>query len=334
MHIQHALNYARQAVGLDGESADARVVLGKVYQDTGQRDLAVIEFQRVLEQDRRSVAALTGMARAWEDLGRVPEAESALRQASDANPYAWTPMNTLGSFYLRHARFADAESSFRRALQITPDNTALYTNLGISLLRQRRSGDASAAFRKSLDIAPSYPAWLNLGNVQYAARDFGGAAESYERALQLNSRDFRVWGTRAQALRLAGRSADETQAAYRRAIALAEDALRLNPSQARTLSLLGIYYAALKDAPASLHRVQAALAAAGTDREVFMDAAIAYGLLSQPAQAVKWAERALAAGEPWEDLSEDPDLEPLIQSGVLKRPHVAAQPTCLKEIEK
>jgi serine/threonine-protein kinase len=261
------------------------------------------------------------MARAWEDLGRLPEAESALRQASDSTPYAWSPLNMLGSFYLRHARFADAESSFRRALRITPDNTALYTNLGISLQRQWRSGEASAAFRKSLDIAPSYPAWLNLGNVQYAARDFAGAEESYEKALQLNSRDFRVWGTRAQALRLAGRPADETCAAYRRAIALAEDDLRLNPSQPRTLSLLGIYYAALKDAPASVERLQAALAAAGSDRQVFVDAAIAYGLLGQPSQAVTWAERALAAGEPWQDLHDDPDLQPLIRSGALKRPH-------------
>ena len=320
VHIQHALNYARQSVGLDDRTADAHVVLGRVYQDTGQRDLAVIEFQRALELDRRSVAALTGMGKAWEDLGRLGEAETALRQASDSNPYAWSPLNTLGSFYIRRSRYAEAEACFRKALTLTPDNPALHTNLGVVLQRQKRSDEAVAAFRRSIEVSPSYAAWLNLGNLLYSRRDFKGAADSYGRALQLNGRDFRTWGSLAQALRLSGGSSADVSAAYRRAIALAEEMQRVSPGQPRTTSLLAIYCAALGHSAAALHHLAGALAAGGSDRDVLIDAAIAYGLLGRRQDAVMWAERALAAGEPWTDLREDPDLESLIRSGALKRP--------------
>ena len=80
---------------------------------------------------------------------------------------------------------------------------------------------------------------MNLGNIYYGEGEFSRAAAAYDKALQMNSRDFRIWGTRAHALRLASAPSTQVKEAYSRAIALGEEALRVNARDAKTLSLIG-----------------------------------------------------------------------------------------------
>jgi tetratricopeptide (TPR) repeat protein len=110
-NLQHALNYAREAARIEPNLADAHVALGRLHQEAVQRDLAIVEFQRALDLAPRNPAALLGMARAHEDLGRAAEAETAYKRAVAMNPYSWTAHNTLAGFYLRQRRYADARRS-------------------------------------------------------------------------------------------------------------------------------------------------------------------------------------------------------------------------------
>jgi hypothetical protein len=68
-----------------------------------------------------------------------------------------------------------------------------------------------------------------------------------------------------------------------------------------------------------MRSLEAGLASAATDRNVLIDGAIAYELMGQRNRAVHWAQRALEAGVPWEELRDDPDLQELIQSGAVRR---------------
>lgn len=319
-NLQHAMNYAQQAVQLDSTLAQAHVVLGNLHRESVQRDLAVIEFQRALELRPRNAAALLGMARVYEDLGRLSEAESAYRRAVALNPFSWSAHNLLAGFYFRQRRLNDAEAQYRRTLELTPDNAPAISNLAAVLLRQKKPREAREMLERSLAVAPTYQAYVNLGNIYFEEGEFLRAAGAYDKALQMNSRDYRIWGTRAQALRLGGASRSEVVEGYRRAIALGEEALRVNAKDARTLSLLGVYHACAGDEPAALSKLQAALVEAGSNRDVLMDVVTAYEILGDHTNAAKWGQRALQAGVPWEEFARDRDLRRLIQSGTVHAP--------------
>jgi hypothetical protein len=66
--------------------------------------------------------------------------------------------------------------------------------------------------------------------------------------------------------------------------------------------------------------LQTALAAGASDPEVLQDAATAYELLGDRQAAVRWAQRALDAGQPWNNLQNDRDLRNLMRSGELRAP--------------
>jgi serine/threonine-protein kinase len=309
--VQHALNYARQALQIDPQLADAHVALGRALQDASQRDMAVLEFRKAFKMDARHWQALLGMARVHEELGDPAEAEVAFRRAVMLSPYSWSARNNLASFYIRQHRFHDAEAQFRRALVLTPDNAPLLSNLGVVLSRQGRTKEALEAFERSIQLGPAYAAHVNSGNIRYRDRQFRAAVAAYDKALQLNGKDFRVWGTKAQALRLGGADRSATEAAYREAIRLAEQALQTSPGQPRTASLLAIYAACVGDRERAERALRQALAQGGGDRDVLMDAAVAYEVLGEKAQAIRWARTALAQGYSREEFRADPDLSSL-----------------------
>lgn len=304
--IEHALTYGQQALRWNANLPDAHVVMGRTYQETAQRDLAINEFRKALEAEPQNAAALLGLARVYEEMGQKSEAENTYVRALDSSPYAWTHFNALANFYIRQERYGDAEVQFRRALKLTPDSHALYTNLGIVLRRQKRYAEAIEMFRRSIATNPSYQAHLNLGHLFYSQGRFRQAIESYDRALQLNNRNFRTWGTRAQAMRLSGESGEATQQAYRRAIELAEESLRVQPDQPLTRGLLGVYYACVGDRAQAEVNVSKALRTA--DPTVMVEVASAFAILGDQAKARDYARKAVVLGFNAADLRRDPDL--------------------------
>jgi eukaryotic-like serine/threonine-protein kinase len=319
-NLQHALNYAQQAAQLDPKLADAHVALGRLHQESMQRDLAVLEFQKAIELQPRGAAALLGMARVYEDLGRLKEAENAYRRAVALNPFSWTAHNVLAGFYYRQRRYEDAEAQYRRTVELTPDNAPAISNLAAVLLRQKKTREAREMLERSLAVAPTYQAYVNLGNIYYGEGEFSRAAATYDKALQMNSRDFRIWGTRAHALRLAGAPETQVTEGYRRALVLGEESLRVNARDAKTLSLMGLYNACVGDRSAAVSRLEAALVEGGSNADVLLDVTTAYELLGDRENAAKWGLRALQAGVPWGEFSQDRDLRRLVQSGAVRAP--------------
>jgi tetratricopeptide (TPR) repeat protein len=61
--------------------------------------------------------------------GRLPEAEQALRRATDLAPDDWSAAFALGSVLLRQGRRADGLRWWRRALALDPDNYAVRSQI-------------------------------------------------------------------------------------------------------------------------------------------------------------------------------------------------------------
>jgi serine/threonine-protein kinase len=317
--FQAALGCARQAVRLDPKLAEGHVALGRVYQGMAQqRDLAVIAFQRALELEPRNADAILGMARSYEELGRDAEAEAAYKRGVGLRPWGWGGYNALASFYHRKNRLADAEAQYRKALGVAPDNASVYSNLGATLRRQGKLAEAVKMYRRSIELEPGYVALNNLAALYYAQRNFRESAQMYGKALELNGKDFIVWGSRGQALLHSGAPRAEVEISLRRAIALGEQQLQARPDDAGTLGLLALYHALLGEKEAALARVHQAITTSSVTGAAAVYCAMAYELTGDRANAVRWAQKALDSGYTWSDLGTDVEMDQLVRSTALR----------------
>jgi serine/threonine-protein kinase len=317
--LQTALGYAQQAIRLDPKLAEAHVVLGRIYRDMAQqRDLAVIAFQRALELEPRNGDAIQAMAGSYEELGRDAEAEAAFKRGVALRRWGWGGYNALASFYYRKNRFADAEAQYRKALEVAPDNAAVYSNLGATLRHEGKLAEAVKMYQRSIELEPVYQALNNLAGLYYAQRNFRESARMYGKALELNGKDFRVWGSRGQALRHSGAPRAEVENSLRRAIALGEQQLQVRPDHAETLGLLALYHALLGEKEAALARVNQAMTKSSVTGAAAQYCAMAYELTGDRANAVRWAQKALDSGYTWADLGTDMEMDQLVRSTALR----------------
>lgn len=306
-----ALENGNRAAAINSQLAPVHVTLGRIYAGTGKHDLAAQEFQRAIEADPRSPEAYQGIAKTYEAQGRPEDAEASLQKAVALRPTYWEGHNNLGAFYYRRAKYADAAARFRRVIELTPDNASAYINLGVMLNNLKDTAGAIAAYEKSISIAPHYAAYSNLAVLYYNQANYAKSAETYEKALKMNDRDYRPWGGLASA-RSAGGQAELARPAYERAIQLGEESLVKNPTDATLLSYLATYYAKLGNHATALDRIQTALALAPEAPNVLYEAALVHESAGRRPKALPFIRAAVERGYPVNAITSDPDARSLI----------------------
>jgi tetratricopeptide (TPR) repeat protein len=78
-------------------------------------------------------------------LGRLPEAITSLKRATELEPLAARGWVLLGRFYNGSGQFDQARSAFRKVLEIAPDYAAIQCRLGDVLLLEGRPAEALLA---------------------------------------------------------------------------------------------------------------------------------------------------------------------------------------------
>src|SRR5262249_33509763 len=158
-------------------------------------------------------------------------AEVAFKKASALRPDSWDGYNALGLFYDRPNKYPQAIEQLQCAIQLTPDNAQVYSNLAAAYLD---AGDpklrplAEAALKKSIELSPSYPAYANLGILYAQEKRYSLAAEATEKALQLNNKNYLVWGNLVIAYEWLNQT-DKAAAARERQFTLIEANLKVKP---------------------------------------------------------------------------------------------------------
>ena len=158
----------RKAAELDNRIPTVYVTLAKIHDALGKHDLALQEFQHALQLDPKSAAALGGLARSYENSGRIAEAEKTFQECS-RDCARITGMDITNS-----AHFMIGRASIRRPLTAYNQASAYYAGQCGDLFESGRSlygsgGEqsnlplAEQALKKSIALSPGYPAYANLG---------------------------------------------------------------------------------------------------------------------------------------------------------------------------
>jgi tetratricopeptide (TPR) repeat protein len=310
--VDTARQSCERALGLDERESAPHACLGTVESGVGRYEKAIEEFQHALDREPESDDALLGLAQANQRLGRQADAERTYKQAIALRPRYWSGYSRLGAFYHGIGQYADAEQMFRQVIAILPDSWRGYSNLGGELYVQGKSDQAIAAFEKSWSLRPNYQAASNLGTLYYFQKgDFQRAAAAYKRALSQDDREFVVWGNYASALHWSGDEAG-AKAGYTRAIALAEEARKTNPRNARTLMSLAGYYGSLHETDRARDLMEQALALDSENSAVLYQAGeLCESELHDRDRAFALLEKALSRGYQWNELERSPSLAAL-----------------------
>src|ERR1700691_2430438 len=176
---------------------------------------------------------------------------------------------------------------------------------------EKHYAEAEQMLLKSIALEPSYPAYTNLGYVYIQQQKFAEAADAEEKALQLNDKDYVVWGNLAIAYE-GLKDKEKEGKAWDHEIGLLEQVVRDTPRDALAQSNLGLLYAKKKLREKAIPRIQSALALSPDDPNVLEGVGQAYEDLGDRAQALEYIEKSLQKGYALADLKNIPDLQGLL----------------------
>ena len=303
---------ARKALELNPDIASACVTLGHLQTDR-QPELAMQEFQHALAIDSLNARAVSGIARIYEQTGRLAEAESAFKKALALQPEDWNGYEELGNFYDRNGRYKEALAVLENARQLTPDNAHVLENIAVVEMNAddpRLLPDAERLLKMSLALGPSYQAYASLAVFYQKSGRTAEAAATTEKALAIDGRDEVVWANLVNCYELLGKK-DKADEARHNATVAAEHAIKIDPRNANAHALLADEYAHGGRREQALSQIETAEVLAPNDPAILSDIADAFEGMGERKKALAAIDKAMHKGLTLDELNGDPEAKAL-----------------------
>jgi eukaryotic-like serine/threonine-protein kinase len=298
---------ASHALELNDSLARVHVVMGRVHKAFGRRELAQQEFLTASKLELNDADALSGLAGEYAANQRTQDAERLYRQAVALRPDSWDVYNNFGRFLMDEEKPEEAALQFRMVIQRAPDNVAGYQNLAAALLRAGRPEEAEAPLRQAVGLdGNSWAVHINLGDLYFRRGLLPQAEKETLRGIELNDKYWENWVNLAVIYRWWGRD-DRAISAYRRAIPLMEELLKVQDKDATIWAELAEMYAYLGDIPKYSSAMQKAMALDPENPQVLLSSADVHEVLGDRRLAVELANKAVANGLRLAILDTDPE---------------------------
>jgi serine/threonine-protein kinase len=309
--MQKARSACDQAVASSPNLAEGHACLGNVYRETGEYEKAVPQFQKATILDPTSDEAFRGLADVYQKLNRPGEAEATFRKAISLRPQYWAGYSWLGVFYWQQGRYDEAAKMFREVVSLAPDNFRGYSDLGAMYVLKGQYPEAITVLEKSVSIRPTVEVYDNLGTAYFFMRRFDQAARDFEEGLKFDRTSWLSWGNLGDAYYWAPGKRQQAENAYREAIRLAEEKLRVNPREGRTWAFRSTYLTMTDRKGEALESLAKALSFAPADPSVQFRAALLYNHFGEKGRTIESLQKAVAAGFPANFVVSTPDFDHL-----------------------
>lgn len=259
---ESALAKLSQIITEDPNNAFAYYIKGRIYQEALEYDLAITEYEKVVELIPQNDKLISELAQLYQDnkqfieaaetyikLGKLKSAphilENFLAFKTDAACYL-----NLGNYYSSIGEIEKAVSAYKKTTQFSEDKRSIalaYYQLGLIELKGEEYEQAIKEKTLSQKTYPLYiedftfdnfaQAFIEMGDMHYNAGDLPKAHKNYELALQLADSNYILSEAHYKLGLTYYRSQD-----YENAVREGEIALSLNPEylsdQQRLIDLL------------------------------------------------------------------------------------------------
>jgi eukaryotic-like serine/threonine-protein kinase len=324
-----ATQAASRAVEMNPNLAPVQRTVGMIHVNQGKFDVGMQELEQAQKLDPRSADVHADLAEAYRQQGRIADAKNEFQTAMDLDNDNWRWPYLLGALQIDTGDLKGAEQNLNAALAKTPDNARILYDLGIVYRKDGRLAEAESALEKSIALDPRADPLMELGQVAVQQNDYAKAISSYERAVQVSPSDYDAWGNLGAVYQISRQHQAESVDAYRKAIALASEAILKNPEDPYLVSVLGEYYANLHDENRALPLMRKAVALAPTSPDVLQRVGESYEVLGHRKEAISFIKKALDLGfslgyarnDPTlKALRQDPDAPPAIRESQFPAP--------------
>lgn len=301
----------RQALVLDRRAAAVYTALGNLYRVSGQYEQAIAEFSTAITLTNKPADAYLGLGRTYLRTNELELAEQSYRKAIELQPNYWRAYMSMGNYLYRSGKVEEAIPYYQRITELMPQSESALNNLGAALFSSGNFSDAARYWQESLELAPSSVAYSNVATSLYFEGRYREAADLYHKAVEFAPDDFELWGSLGDAYSQLPDEADLAEVMYTNAIALAEKRLQVNPSDARTLALLGHFEAKTGNTGKALAYAGQSQALSPNDMLVYYYSATAMTGIGEWQRAFDLLEHALSLGYPWSLANADGNLKAL-----------------------
>jgi adenylate cyclase len=260
----------------------------KYFYAWNRRDsLRAIEmYQRAIAQDPEYAMAWAGLADAYAMRYRFLEADAA---------YA-----------------AKALEASEQALRLDPESAEAHASRGLALFINKRAAEAEQYFETAILIsANAFEPYFLYGSCSSSQGNYLKATRLYIRAAEISPNDYLPMIYLAQAYSDMGRKDEEMQI-RRRATVLIQQALDVNPHDARARYMGAANFATMGDRAKAIEWADLALRSSSDEPMVYYNAACTFAVLDESERALELLERAMELG--WGDrtwMESDSDLKSL-----------------------
>jgi tetratricopeptide (TPR) repeat protein len=173
-----AIAHFREALRILPHRREAMTDLAYALEKNGQQEEALTLFLRAYPDH---VEARLALAEFLVVAGRVPEAESLLREALRGSPRNPGVQAALGTLLLAQERKDEAQEAFLEALRLQPTNFEALFQLGTMRRKQGWIEEAVELLEQAVQVQPQHPeAHLRLALAYWDAGDRAGALRESE----------------------------------------------------------------------------------------------------------------------------------------------------------
>ena len=302
-----------KAQGLQPNLPGLHYQLAVLHNNTGHVDDAMEHLQQAITHNPNDDAAYRLLGRILFDRGDIEAGIAALNKAVAIRPNYSVGHLTLAYPAYRQGRYQDAEAAYRRVAELQPESPASYEGLALVYHTTQRLPQAEENYKTAIRLGAKPNARVNLAQLYSETGRYREAVDVLDRLVKdVPGRDI-YWRILGDAYRDLGRQ-DLARGAYTQGIAAAEQALKVNPKDAPTLSSLAVSEAKIgASEQASLH-AQQALDLSPKDGDVLYRASVVSVLAGDAPAALAYLRRALEAGYNAQRAAQDKDFAPLKRS--------------------
>ena len=230
-----AINILKKQLATNSKNARTHYLLGAIYDDKGDTELAVASFKACLDIDPDFGPARETLLQVYQRVGLSQQAvdllEETLKQMPSSNDY-----NTVGVMYYRTGEIDQSIAAFRKSLELNPYDPTPRNNLyqifrerGIKALSVKAYKEAALYFGEALQFKPEDALLYRLMGDAYARDgDLKNAITQYRKAFEFDPADMEIKQNLAGYLSNYGVELTGTQR-WEEAIAAYREALQLIP---------------------------------------------------------------------------------------------------------
>jgi serine/threonine-protein kinase len=189
-----------KAIELDPRTSVLWNARGNAYNGLRQYEKALADFSKAIELDPKMAVAWANRGSAYSELHQYKKAIADYSKAIDLNPNIVAWWHNRGTAHVRSKQWDQAIANFSKAIELNPKISVIWSERGKAYCGLRQYEKALADFSKATELDPKTAgAWLNRGSAYDQLRQYEKAIADYSRAIEFNPKDVSAWANRGAA---------------------------------------------------------------------------------------------------------------------------------------